>query len=175
MHSDDDHRWPALTDVTATADSYYDEVAMLKLSFEFELCELCDGDFDAHTVFPDPLGHAHMLCSSEQYNDELSSDASRCPQPLFPRSGVMSAAPTTSSQIAMTIAAATGGEIVSYRRQLHAAPEASVAEGKRDEDGGAAGRQHADDLTRNDPKLVSLGKLDLRAESLAKRSPRRTV
>jgi hypothetical protein len=61
------------------------EVAILRQSFEFELCEECGGDEDAHTFAPDPLGHAYKLCLSEQADgDELSPDAARCPQPLLP-------------------------------------------------------------------------------------------
>jgi hypothetical protein len=84
MHSDESRRWPAYAGDTAAADSYADEVATLKYSFAFELCELCDGDLSAHTFMPDPLGHARVVCKSEQYDDELSPDAARCPLPLFP-------------------------------------------------------------------------------------------
>lgn len=71
---------------TSTAYSYDDEVATLKQAFEFASCEECGDDLDAHTFIPDPLGHAQMLCHSEQNaNDELSSDAARCPQLLIAR------------------------------------------------------------------------------------------
>lgn len=63
---------------------YDDEVATLRRSFEFELCEHCGGDLDAHTIGPDPLGHAHLFCNANQNDtdDDLSPDAARNPQPV---------------------------------------------------------------------------------------------
>jgi hypothetical protein len=75
------------------------EVAALKQSFEFELCERCNGDLDAHTFAPDPLGHAHMLCNSDpnDNDDELSPDAARCPQLLPPDKPAGTTKPTGES------------------------------------------------------------------------------
>lgn len=46
-------------------DQYINEVTAIVDSFRYELCELCGKDLNAHTIGPDPLGHAHVYCLSE--------------------------------------------------------------------------------------------------------------
>lgn len=38
--------------------------AWLKALFEFDTCAECSGDWDKHTVVPDPLGLRHALCAT---------------------------------------------------------------------------------------------------------------
>lgn len=47
------------------ADTYDDEVASIKDSFNYEDCEVCGGDLDDHIIGPDALGHAHAYCKRE--------------------------------------------------------------------------------------------------------------
>lgn len=42
--------------------TYQDEVADIIDGFEYELCEECEQDIDAHVIAPDPFGHAHAWC-----------------------------------------------------------------------------------------------------------------
>jgi hypothetical protein len=68
----------------------------------------------------------------------------------------------------MTIATATGGEILSYP-QLLAELDAIVAEAHAEmEDRQAAKKRAQDDIARIDLMLASLGRLELDRESLAK-------
>ena len=106
------------------ADTYDAEVATLKRSFEFELCEHCGQDLDAHTFAPDVLGHAQIRCTTRQENDELSPDAARCPQPL-PAAG--STAAGYQQAVPRLIAAAD--DVAEYRADLGAF--ADTLDGKR--------------------------------------------
>ena len=51
--------------MTYTPDNYRVELINLVAGFEFELCHECGQDADAHTFSPDPLGHPHAWCQSE--------------------------------------------------------------------------------------------------------------
>lgn len=45
---------------------YHLEVQALAGEFEYELCEVCERDLDAHVIAPDPLGHPHLFCIREE-------------------------------------------------------------------------------------------------------------
>jgi hypothetical protein len=48
---------------------YLESVESIRMSFEFELCEACGGDLDAHDVGPDQFGLAHACCRDEGDHD----------------------------------------------------------------------------------------------------------
>lgn len=42
--------------------TYADEIIAIVESFEYETCEECGRDLDAHVLEPDLLGHVHVTC-----------------------------------------------------------------------------------------------------------------
>jgi hypothetical protein len=64
------------------ADTYEAEAEAIRDYFEYQFCDDCGKDLDEHTIGPDPLGHAHVWCNSDDLDDELSPDAAHwSPQP----------------------------------------------------------------------------------------------
>lgn len=43
---------------------YAETVEGVVMMFEFELCDLCGGDFEDHIISPDMFGNAHAWCQS---------------------------------------------------------------------------------------------------------------
>jgi hypothetical protein len=48
------------------SDRYRVELIDLVAGFEFERCHECDRDVDSHTFSPDPLGHPHAWCMTDE-------------------------------------------------------------------------------------------------------------
>lgn len=55
---------PDETPEEKAASTYIEEAEIIVNSFRYELCELCHLDLNQHTIGPDPLGHAHLFCTT---------------------------------------------------------------------------------------------------------------
>lgn len=62
-------------DDDATTAYRLEAIALLE-AFEFELCEECGRDADAHVIAPDPLGKPHLYCRAVPAGDQASDQAS---------------------------------------------------------------------------------------------------
>lgn len=46
--------------------TYDQEVTVVEMGFEFELCAECLRDLDEHVIAPDMFGHPHAWCIVEE-------------------------------------------------------------------------------------------------------------
>lgn len=45
---------------------YIAQVLLIADAFTYQLCDVCNGDLDAHMIGPDMFGNAHTYCTNEE-------------------------------------------------------------------------------------------------------------
>ena len=59
-----------------TTTRWEQQVECIRIGFEYELCDECGQDLNAHLIGPDPLGNAHAYCETESRSGWLSCSRS---------------------------------------------------------------------------------------------------